>query len=131
MSGQIPKDLDIQARPLGHLSLVVSLIDDLGITDVLRDMLPKDPRSNVCDADCVAAMVMNVLGCLVPRIWPGEIPGNFTGGEARSASRACPTQHAWDTGVVGVPERPRRAHRAWDTVMDRVPGTAYAVRGLA
>jgi len=62
MSGQIPKGLDIQARPLGHLSLVVSLIDELGITDVVRDMLPKDPRSNVSDADCVAAMVMNVLG---------------------------------------------------------------------
>ena len=62
MAGHLTEDLDIQARPLGRLSLVVSLIDDLGITEVLDKMLPKDPRSNISDADSVAAMVVNVLG---------------------------------------------------------------------
>lgn len=54
-------DLDIQARPLGHLPLAMAILDALGITDALNEHLPKDPRSNVSDADCVAIMVLNVL----------------------------------------------------------------------
>lgn len=55
-------DLSIDARPLGHLPLVTALVDDLGITAVLNELLPKDPRSKVSDADCVVAMVLNILG---------------------------------------------------------------------
>lgn len=56
------RDLDIKALPLGHLPLVMAVLDDLSITAVLDELLPKDPRSNVSDADCVAIMVLNILG---------------------------------------------------------------------
>ena len=62
MSEQLTDDLDIKASTVGHYPLVVSLIDDLGVTSVLDELLPKDPRSKVSDADCVTAMVMNILG---------------------------------------------------------------------
>lgn len=52
---------DVHARPLAHLPLVVALLDKLGVTKVLEDVLPKDPRSNVSDADCVNMMVINIL----------------------------------------------------------------------
>lgn len=53
---------DVEARPLGHLPLVTALADDLGVTEVLDELLPKDPRSNVSDGDCVLAMIHNILG---------------------------------------------------------------------
>lgn len=55
-------DLGFEAVPLGHLPLVSAILDDLGVSSVLDELLPKDPRSKVSDADCVAAMVLNILG---------------------------------------------------------------------
>jgi len=55
-------DLGIRAQPLGHLPLVTAILDDLGVTAVLDELLPKDPRSKVSDSDCVTAMVLNILG---------------------------------------------------------------------
>jgi hypothetical protein len=52
---------EVRAVPLGHLPLVSAILDDLGVTGVLNDLLPKDPRSKVSDADCVTAMVLNIL----------------------------------------------------------------------
>lgn len=62
MSQPISDDLDIQAHPLGHLPLVAGVLDDLGVTAVLSEHCPMDPRSKVSDADCVVAMVLNILG---------------------------------------------------------------------
>lgn len=56
------EDLDIEAVPLGHLPLITGVLDELGVTAVLNELLPKDPRCNVSDADCVVAMVLNILG---------------------------------------------------------------------
>ncbi|MBW1879229.1 MAG: IS1634 family transposase [Deltaproteobacteria bacterium] len=58
----LPKGLTVEAHPLGPLPLVNALITDLGIRDVVSELCPRDPRSQVGDADCVAAMVMNILG---------------------------------------------------------------------
>lgn len=57
----IPDDLDLVPRVLGHLPLQRALIRKLGIEAVLDEILPKDPRSRVSDADCIVAMVLNVL----------------------------------------------------------------------
>ena len=53
--------LDLQTRHLGHLPLIRALISKLGVDAVLDDLLPKDPRNRVSDADCVAAMILNIL----------------------------------------------------------------------
>ena len=60
-TGMLSDDLDLQTRHLGHLPLIRALIAKLGIDEVLNDLLPKDPRSRVSDADCVAAMILNIL----------------------------------------------------------------------
>lgn len=57
----LSEDLRLQTRHLGHLPLIRALIRKLGIDAVLDSLLPKDPRNRVSDADCVAAMVLNVL----------------------------------------------------------------------
>jgi transposase len=62
MSASSARDLDVQALPLGHFPLVMALLDDLGVTEALDERLPRDPRSHVSDADCVAVMVLNILG---------------------------------------------------------------------
>ncbi len=62
MTNPAVEDVEVEALPLGHLPIVAALVDDLGITDALDALLPKDPRSKVSDADCVMAMVMNILG---------------------------------------------------------------------
>ncbi len=62
MTAMFPDDLSVDALPLGHLPLVTARVDDLGITQALDELLPKDPRSKVSDADCVLAMVLNILG---------------------------------------------------------------------
>lgn len=59
--GMTSHDIDFETRHLGHLPLIRALITKLGIDQVVHDLLPKDPRSRVSDADCVAAMVLNVL----------------------------------------------------------------------
>ena len=78
MPGQGVADLDIHAKPLGHLPLVTALLDDLGVTEVLNEMLPKDPRSHVSDADCVVAMVLNILGGRIAlyrmELWTRKLP---------------------------------------------------------
>jgi len=60
-NGMLSDDLDLHTAHLGHLPLVRALITQLGIDEVLDELLPKDPRNRVSDAQCVAAMILNVL----------------------------------------------------------------------
>jgi hypothetical protein len=57
----IPADLSF--RPLGvqHFPLVREAMTRLGMLEVLDELFPKDPRSDVSDADCISVMVMNIL----------------------------------------------------------------------
>lgn len=54
-------DSDLQAVPVAHLPVLRALIDQLGIHEILDAALPKHPLSRVSDADCVVAMMLNVL----------------------------------------------------------------------
>ncbi len=62
MTATFPEDLSVDALPLGHLPLGTARVDDLGITQVLDEPLPKAPRFEVSDADWVLAMVLSILG---------------------------------------------------------------------
>jgi len=55
-------DLQVDAKHLGPLPLAVAIIHELGIARVLDELLPRDPRSNISDSDCVIAMILNILG---------------------------------------------------------------------
>lgn len=57
----LPSNVDVSALPVKHLPLLRHLIDRLGITDVLEQLLPKDPLARVSDADCVVVMILNIL----------------------------------------------------------------------
>ena len=54
-------DFDLSSRHLAHLPLIRALVKKLGIDDAVNELSPKDPRSRVSDADCVAAMIVNIL----------------------------------------------------------------------
>lgn len=54
-------DFDFRTAHLGHLPLIRGLVTKLGIDPVMNEMLPPDPRNRVSDADCVAAMILNIL----------------------------------------------------------------------
>jgi len=54
-------DSDLQAVPVAHLPVLRALVDQLGIHEILDAALPKHPLSRVSDADCVVAMMLNVL----------------------------------------------------------------------
>jgi transposase len=57
----LPADLRVEARPVAHLPLIRHVIEQLQIPDVLDELLPRDPRSRVSDADCVTVMLLNIL----------------------------------------------------------------------
>ena len=57
----LPDNIELQPVVLLHLPLVRDTIDRLGIYDVIDSLLPRDPRSEVSDADCVTVMIMNIL----------------------------------------------------------------------
>jgi transposase len=57
----IPDDLSLRPLAVQHFPLVREALRRLGILDVLDALFPKDPRSDVSDADCVSVMVMNLL----------------------------------------------------------------------
>ena len=57
----IPADLDISALPVGHLPVVRAAIDALGFKAVVDKYLPKHPLAHASDAECVIAMVLNIL----------------------------------------------------------------------
>lgn len=54
-------DLDICSVPVAHLPVIRALIDQLEIHSILDAALPQHPLSRVSDADCVVAMMLNVL----------------------------------------------------------------------
>ena len=56
-----PDDLDLEAQPVAHLPVLRALIDQLQIHAILDEALPKHCLSRVSDADCVVAMMLNIL----------------------------------------------------------------------
>lgn len=57
----IPSDLDILARPVAHLPFVRAVVDQLGILEAIEERCPRHPLNRVSDAQCVLALVLNVL----------------------------------------------------------------------
>ncbi len=53
--------LSLSAASLRHLPLIREAIRELGIDDVIDELLPADPRMKASDADCVRLMILNVL----------------------------------------------------------------------
>jgi len=57
----IPDELDILARPVAHLPFVRAVVGQLGILEMVDERCPKHPLNRVSDAQCVLALVLNVL----------------------------------------------------------------------
>ncbi|MCB9765445.1 MAG: IS1634 family transposase [Alphaproteobacteria bacterium] len=53
--------LRTRSLPAGHLPVIRGIIDQLGIVDIIDDRLPKHPLAKVSDAECVVAMLLNIL----------------------------------------------------------------------
>ncbi len=52
---------EIQGAPVAHLPVIRGLIDQLGIHEIINELLPMHPLARVSDADCVVTMMLNVL----------------------------------------------------------------------
>ncbi|MCB9688107.1 MAG: IS1634 family transposase [Alphaproteobacteria bacterium] len=57
----IPSDLDILARPVAHLPFVRAVVDQLGLLEHIEERCPTHKLNRVSDAQCVLALVLNVL----------------------------------------------------------------------
>jgi len=57
----IPDDIKLNARPLAHLPLVREIVERIGILDVVDDRCPRHTLNRVSDAQCVLALITNVL----------------------------------------------------------------------
>lgn len=57
----IPDDIQLNARPVAHLPLVREIIERIGILDVVDDRCPRHKLNRVSDAQCVLALITNVL----------------------------------------------------------------------
>ena len=47
--------------PVGHLPLIRSIIDTLGIPQVIERYCPRHELAHVSDAECVSVMLLNIL----------------------------------------------------------------------
>lgn len=47
---------------LDHLGLVSGIAQDLGLVDLITDLIPSDPKSRLTHGQCVLAMLINGLG---------------------------------------------------------------------
>jgi transposase len=52
---------DIKSTTVAHLPVLRALIDQLSIHEIIDEALPKHRLSRVSDADCVVAMMLNIL----------------------------------------------------------------------
>ena len=57
----LPDKIQVESLDIAHLALVRHVIEHLGIYEALAEAMPMDPRSVVSDADCLSAMVLNIL----------------------------------------------------------------------
>lgn len=47
--------------PVAHLPLIRETLIQLGIMEVIDDLLPKRPKQNISDAHCVFALILNIF----------------------------------------------------------------------
>lgn len=57
----IPDDIQLHARPVAHLPLVREIVERIGILDVIDDRCPRHALNRISDAQCVLALITNVL----------------------------------------------------------------------
>lgn len=57
----IPSELDILARPVAHLPFVRAVVDQLGLLTLIEGHCPTHTLNRVSDAQCVLALILNVL----------------------------------------------------------------------
>ena len=57
----LPADLDIFARTIAHLPFVRAVVDQLGLLERIEERCPTHKLNRVSDAQCVLALILNVL----------------------------------------------------------------------
>lgn len=105
-------DLELSSRHLAHLPLIRALVKKLGIDDAVNELSPKDSRSRVSDADCVAAMIVNILSgrcalysmpTLLKHVDTDVVFGSECPADAFNDSRlASALDHLFDVGTDNV-----------------------------
>lgn len=82
--------LQFRTAAATHLPLIRSLIDELGMMQVLDRHLPKPAQARVSDAECVVALILNILSGRLAlwrmQSWLEEIDLELVLGEGADAS---------------------------------------------
>jgi len=68
-NGESIKDMEIITKNLDHLSIVAGVFDELGISEVLDEKIPKNRQHKVSHSTIVKAMVLNGLGYTERRLY--------------------------------------------------------------
>ena len=63
------KDIEITTKNIDHLGIVAGVFDELGISEVLDEKLPKNRQHKVPHSTIVKAMVLNGLGYTERRLY--------------------------------------------------------------
>lgn len=142
--------LQLRAAPASHLPVLRAIIDDLDIVGVVDTLLPKHPGARVSDAQCVVALILNILSGRLAlwrmASWLEEIDLELVLGEGVEADAFNDTrlgealEHIDAVGtdtvlsrvvlpVVGRPEHPRSYCVHLDTTSVSVYGRYLTVTG--
>ena len=63
------KDIEITTKNIDHLGIVAGTFDELSISEVLDEKLPKNRQHKVSHSTIVKAMVLNGLGYTERRLY--------------------------------------------------------------
>ena len=55
-------NLEIQVQNLDHLGLVAGVIDEIGIVEIINEIVPEKAGEKVSSGQAVKAMILNGLG---------------------------------------------------------------------
>jgi transposase len=55
-------NLEIKVQNLDHLGLVAGLIDEIGVVEIINEMVPEKAGEKVSPGQAVKAMILNGLG---------------------------------------------------------------------
>jgi transposase len=62
-------NLEIQVLNLAHLGLVAGVIDQIGIVEIITEIVPEKAGEKVCPGQAVKAMILNGLGLFPSRLY--------------------------------------------------------------
>ena len=70
-SNPMPQDppIDLDIHDIEHLGIIAGIVDDIGIVEIVNDLLGIHPQENVSSGHVVKALILNCLGFLTAPLY--------------------------------------------------------------